>query len=53
MNLTAIFDPVWGLNWHFSKAREYPGIHKRMVELKKETTVTAEKCEGTHVEVSL
>lgn len=43
MNLSAMFDPIWGLHWYFSKNREYPGIHKRIVELKREAKVTAKE----------
>ena len=43
MKLSAMFDPAWSLLWHFSKAREYPGIHKRIVELKREANLTAKK----------
>lgn len=40
MKLSVMFDPAWGLHWYFSKAREYPGIHKIIAELKREAKVT-------------
>jgi len=36
LKLLAIDDALWGLHWYLSKAYEYPGVHKKLRDLKEE-----------------
>lgn len=42
MVISGSLDTVWGLLWYFDKAREYPGIHKRIQELRDESRLNEE-----------
>ena len=37
MRRPIFLDTMWGLLWYFDKAREHPGIHSRIEELRVES----------------